>query len=84
MTDRISATPDPVGHGKTVRICYNFDGATSPVTLKLDYDPSSVPDESITLSSDTPCKDVTVPAAAMGILVIDKSGQSSDHAITVT
>lgn len=84
MTHRISATPDPVADGEQTSICYDFsDGATSPVTLTLNYDPPT-PSEQITLSSDEPCKTVTVPANATGLIIEDQSGQSEDRAVTVT
>jgi hypothetical protein len=82
MTDRITATPDPVKAGGTIKVCYDFDGATSPVKLTLSY--ISAPAVEITLTAAAPCKTVTVPDAATGIIIVDQSGQSSDHGVTVT
>jgi len=78
---RISADPNPVQQGKPLIVCYNFDGATSPVTLTLHWDPP--PSTQITLSSGDSCKAVVVPANAEGLIIEDESGQSEDKAVQV-
>lgn len=82
MTSRISVTPNPAAPGSTITICYDFSGgATSPVTLSLDWDPAQIP-SSITLSADEPCEEVRAATNADGLIISDDSGQSSDTAVT--
>lgn len=83
VTDRITVTPNPAPAGSEITICYDFDGATSPVTLSLDWDPDQQPD-SITLSKADSCKKVTAARDAQGLLISDDSGQSSDEGVTFT
>lgn len=81
MTARISVTPNPATPSAAITICYDFSGgATSPVTLSLDWDPAQSP-TSITLSADEPCKEVLAGAAADGLIISDDSGQSSDAGV---
>lgn len=82
--ERISVDPDPVPAGGTVRICYDFADATSPVTLELDFDPDAIADGEVTLSAEAPCQDVQIPAGAQGLLIVDKSAQSEARSVTVT
>lgn len=82
MTSRITATPDPVQPGQKLKVCYDFDGATSPVTLTLYYDPPT-PSVQITLSAEEPCKEVVVPQTT-GLTIIDDTGQSDAHEVTVS
>lgn len=84
MIDRITVTPDPASPGTEITVCYSFNGATSPVTLKLNYGPDGTPDESITVSAAAPCKKVTVPNGATSLIVEDQSGQSADHVVQIT
>lgn len=85
MTDYISATPDPVAPGGQLKICYDFaaSGATGWVGLTLDYDPDGVPDESIQVHPTEPCRWVTVPQGADGLIIEDVTGASEAHAVTV-
>lgn len=87
LPDRFTADPDPVQVGHQVKICYDFassGGATDPVPVLIDYDPDSVQDTEHLVDKANPCFTVTVPAGAMGILLVDNSGQSQDHSVTVT
>lgn len=83
MTNRITVTPNPAPAGSEIKICYDFDGATSPVTLSLDWDPPQSP-TSIKLSAQENCKKVTASADADGLLISDETGQSEDEGVTFT
>ena len=83
MPSRITVSPNPAPAGSQIKICYDFDGATSPVTLTLDWDPPQNPG-SITLSAADNCKMVGASNDAQGLLISDNSGQSSDEGVTFT
>ena len=67
MTQRITIDPDPPEQGKAAKVCYNFKGTgLSTVTLELTWDPDTLPGEDITLTPANNCKNVQVPATAVG------------------
>ena len=80
--DRFTAEPDPCKPNETVKVCYNFSGATSPVHIVLKWDEAGTVD--FTLSAAENCTFLAVPPNAEGGLLTDDSSQSEDHAITVT
>lgn len=79
--DLISVDPDPMQSGQEAEICYAFaEGVTSPVTLRITWtleDGTSV--QEITLSTESPCKKLMVPADAKSVNITDLSGQSTDY-----
>ena len=84
MTSLITITPNPAPKGSDIQICYDFSqGATSPVTLTLDWDPSQQP-SSVTLSAEDNCTTVSVNDNAKGLLISDDTGQSEDDGVTLT
>jgi hypothetical protein len=64
-------------------VCYDFDGATSPVTLS--FVPSGGGNEIVEeVSVEEPCVRYHVEAGITSVVIVDESGQSSDAAIIVT
>ena len=83
MTQRISATPDPVGQGQELTICYGFDDLPdSSVQLDLDWDPAGPP-SSITVTADEPCQTVSVPINAEDLVIRDTSGHSQPKSVLI-
>ena len=80
----ITATPDPVHAGKTLRVCYEFAPGQQTVNLTLRY---NTPDGDvlvgITLTPAEPCHDRDVPSNAQGVQVSDDSGAAEAIAVTV-
>lgn len=86
MTDYFSHRPSPATPGGKVTVCFDFAaaGVTGPITATIDYSPSSVPDDSFTLTPDHPCSERDVPSKATTAIVSDASGHSEDHEIPLT
>lgn len=80
----ITATPDPVHAGKSLRVCYEFAPGQQTVALTIRY---NTPDGDvlvgITLSPADPCYDRDVPSNCTGVLITDDSGSAQDCAVTV-
>lgn len=83
LPSRITPEPAITTTGSWVLVCYDFKGATSPVTLT--FSPNGGGDEIVeTVSVEEPCVRYWVPHGASGVNIHDESGQSSDAAILVT
>lgn len=75
----ITVDPDPMQAGQEAEICYAFgEGATSPVTLRITWNPAGAGSQDLTLSSEEPCKKISVPNDAKSVNIEDLSGQSLD------
>ena len=83
MNSTITVTPNPAPAGSEITICYDFEGASSPVTLSLDWDPDQLP-HSVELSAADNCTKVTAADNAQGLLISDDSEESSDEGVTFT
>jgi len=80
----ITATPDPVHAGKSLRICYEFSPGQQSVTLTIHYNTAHGDVlVGITLTPADPCNDRDVPSNCTGVLVVDDSGNAEDCAVTV-
>jgi hypothetical protein len=87
----ITYSPDPAVAGQPVTICIDVAGLTLPLTLRVYFDVNLgthdevISAEDIDPSSDTTviCFQVGIPSGCSGALVVDRSGQVSDCAITV-
>lgn len=81
---KITATPDPVTAGKTLKVCYEFAPGQQSVNLTIHYStPNGDVLVGITLTPTDPCYDRDVPSNATGVLVTDDSGAAEDVAVTV-
>jgi hypothetical protein len=83
LPSRITVTPSVVTAPAWVLVCYDFKGATSPVTIACS--PTGNGDETVEdLSAEEPCVQYHVPAGCTGVFFVDESEQSSDAALIVT
>ena len=80
--NRFTTEPQPVAQNGTVKVCYDFTNANSPVHVVVKWDGAGNVD--FWLSKAEPCTFLAVPPTATGGLCIDESEQSEDHSITVT
>lgn len=91
MTSTITYSPHPAIAGQPVTICIDTTGLTLPLTLRVHFDynlghhDEVISQEDIPPSSDATviCFQVGIPTGCSGALVVDRSGQVSDCAITV-
>lgn len=87
----ITYTPDPATAGQPVAICIDVDGLTLPLTLRVYFDLNLGYHDEVIAAEDLPpnsdatviCFQVTLPAGCSGALVVDRSSQVDDCAITV-
>ena len=81
---RITFNPDPPVQGRTLEVCYDFDGSgLTSTTLRVTFDPGGqTSDHDLTAQDD--CAKITVPANATSIRVEDLSGVSATRSSPVT
>jgi hypothetical protein len=85
MSSKITASPDPVAAGKSLRVCYEFSPGQDVANLTIHYStPDGDVNAGITLTPADPCYDRDVPSNCTGVLVTDDSGAAEDVAVTVT
>ena len=81
MPQRISISPSPPKAGDTAEVCYDFDGlsiTTGQLKITWDLIGGTTKVETITVTADSPCSTVTVPANAGLFLISDLSGNSPE------
>lgn len=86
MTDRFSATPDPVATCGTLTVEYDFTGLPAGITMivvRIEWG-ADVPPTEVTIQRANPSANVTVPAGATSILLSDTTGISDVHAVDLT
>lgn len=80
----ITIDPDPIHPGQSFVVCYKTEsGQPLPARVKLDWAPDGVPDETVTLTADTPCVTRQCPATATGLIASDLTGNGVDVSAVV-
>ena len=87
----ITYSPDPAIAGQPVTICIDVSGLTLPLNLRVYFDINLGTHDEVISQEDIPpnsdvtmvCFQVGIPSGCSGALVVDRSGQVSDCAITV-
>ena len=81
----ITATPDPVTAGKSLKVCYEFAPGQNSVNLTIHYNTAHGDVlVGIELTKANPCYDRDVPSNALGVRISDDSGAAEAIAVTVT
>ena len=82
--ERILVAPDPPQRGAEMEICYLFAGIgdPGPVVLVVTFDPPTG-SGSVSVSPGSPCASIAVPPGALGVVIVDDSGQSADYGAPV-